>query len=160
MKVRVIKEFPYAPDGYGVVVVRPGPDLVEIKDVVVPGLVAEGFIQVDEQVPGGTAPAKVEAEVLKDIEEKIIEGYLKNITEPTREVVAEVLDVAGFQPVETAATEAALTPPEIKIEIPADWKSMKWFALKALAESISGADVKTSQEARIVIEGELQKRAG
>jgi len=45
------------------------------------------------------------------------------------------------------------------IEIPEDWKSMKWFALKALAEKIAGRDVKDSDDAKAVVEAEFTKRA-
>ena len=44
--------------------------------------------------------------------------------------------------------------------IPTDWKAMKWFALRNLAETISGSEPKEPEVARAVIEAELARRAG
>lgn len=43
-------------------------------------------------------------------------------------------------------------------EISADWKSLKWFALKGVAEKIKGSAVSDSAEAKSVIEAELARR--
>jgi hypothetical protein len=45
------------------------------------------------------------------------------------------------------------------IEIPDDWKTMKWFALKALAEKIAAREVKDSDDAKAVVEAEVTRRA-
>lgn len=44
------------------------------------------------------------------------------------------------------------------VEIPDDWKSLKWFALRSLASKISDEPIKTMEQAVAAIEAELARR--
>ncbi len=66
-------------------------------------------------------------------------------------------------PIETKSepvdNDPALAKDSVDHAIPDDWRSMKWFALKALAEKISGAAVADAAKAKSVIEAALARRA-
>lgn len=44
------------------------------------------------------------------------------------------------------------------VDIPDDWKSLKWFALRSLASKVSSEPVKTHEDAVAAIEAELARR--
>ncbi|PDT77187.1 hypothetical protein CO675_11650 [Bradyrhizobium sp. C9] len=46
-----------------------------------------------------------------------------------------------------------------EVEIPENWAKLKWFALKALAEKIFGKPVAGTDEARTIVQAELDRRA-
>lgn len=46
-----------------------------------------------------------------------------------------------------------------QVAIPDDWKTMKWYALQALAKKIADADVANPEGARVIIEAEIIARA-
>jgi hypothetical protein len=46
-----------------------------------------------------------------------------------------------------------------EIEIPDNWRTMKWFALKSFAEKIAGREIADSDEAKAVVETEIARRS-
>ncbi|WP_050400377.1 hypothetical protein [Bradyrhizobium embrapense] len=46
-----------------------------------------------------------------------------------------------------------------QVEIPENWSKLKWFALKALAEKIFGKPVAGTDEARTIVQAEVDRRA-
>jgi hypothetical protein len=58
---------------------------------------------------------------------------------------------------EARAEQVAAAAPE-PVVIPADWKSMKWANLKAMADKVKGSEVSGAEEARRVILEELARR--
>ncbi|UFX42073.1 hypothetical protein HAP47_0022700 [Bradyrhizobium sp. 41S5] len=46
-----------------------------------------------------------------------------------------------------------------QVEIPENWPKLKWFALKALAEKILGKPVAGTDEARNIVQAEVDRRA-
>lgn len=46
-----------------------------------------------------------------------------------------------------------------QVEIPDNWPKLKWFALKALAEKIFGKPVAGTDEARTIVQAEVDRRA-
>lgn len=69
--------------------------------------------------------------------------------------VVQGMTMASINPGAGTATDGAAST----IEIPDDWKSMKWFALKALAEKVAGREVKDSDDAKAVVEAEVTRRS-
>lgn len=43
-----------------------------------------------------------------------------------------------------------------RVDVPEDWRTMKWFSLRKLARDISGRDVSTKADAEVVIENYLR----
>jgi hypothetical protein len=136
MKVLVAKPFPYSADGLRVTDYFSVGDEPDINEAVVPGLESEGYIVVNRVAP---ASAVVEAS-------PELEMFPAPVTEPEKPAEAPI-----------GSPEA---PKADVVQIPDDWRSMKWFKLKTLASKISGIDVKSPEEAKGLIEAELAKRAG
>lgn len=131
MQCLVVKPFPYSADG--------------LKTT-------HRFVEGDE-------PDLPEAAV----ESLEIGGYVViGLPPPSAEIVGGGVDAEtgdGTQDEsETIAEEMLPLVSPDEVSIPPDWRSMKWFALKALAEKIKGSDVAGSDEARAVIESKLSQR--
>lgn len=61
---------------------------------------------------------------------------------------------------DTAVTDAGKKPVEaVDVEIPNDWKSLKWFALRSLASKVSDTPIKTAEDATAAIEAYLASRS-
>lgn len=57
----------------------------------------------------------------------------------------------------SSADAAAMTSPDAPI--PDDWRTMKWFALKAFTKSVTGIEPKNKEEAVPLVEAEIERRA-
>ncbi|CAH1661740.1 conserved hypothetical protein [Hyphomicrobiales bacterium] len=44
------------------------------------------------------------------------------------------------------------------VEIPADWRDLKWFSMKALAANFTDQPIENKPEAEKIIEAELERR--
>lgn len=146
MKRIVKRSFPFAADGIRVKMTEVGSS-IEIKDSLVPGLVAEGYLE----------PAAGEVYDPKTSLELDPQGLLNPTEVKTSEPVTPPVEKSVNDAVETFSLAVDVFN-EVVIEIPDDWKSLKWAALKALAEKIKGTPVGSSQEARSVIEAEIELR--
>lgn len=132
---RVVKvAFPYAADGQNTRMTEVGAE-IDFPDSIVPGLEEAGLVE-------RAAAIKTQLAV----------------------VAAPVVAAPVVAPVEPPAPDAKLfEEPEKKpadpVAIPNDWKSMKWGALRVLAEKIKGTAVDNPKAALAVIEAELAQRA-
>jgi len=138
MLVTVLKAFPYSANGIVTLHLAPSdkdpPEPVEIRDDLVTGLVAEGFIALEgvayvQSTQTETAPAADGAQ-------------------------------AGAAEVVPADAEPAVAPVAAPVVIPADWQAAHWKTRVALAKAIDTTvgDIK-NEEAIAIIEAELKNRA-
>lgn len=135
MKVTVLRPLPYAADHIRAVTLAPGE--AEIADELVPGLVAEGYLAEPDQ---GAAPAEAVAPSAPE--------------PPAVPVVAE--PDAPAEPTQAEPTDA----PAAAVEIPADWRDLKWPALRSLALKVSDEPIRNHDDAVAAIELELERRTG
>lgn len=153
MKAKVIREHYAVLDG------QIYPRIIELGEIV-HGDLAETAIREKwgtADFEEGALPAAVLVQKLPEIPEKTNAA-------PADERQARIFDnmaAAGLGGVSAKLAamkiRAALAP--VAIEIPDDWRALKWFALKSLAEKVKNGPVANADEARIAIEAELGARA-
>lgn len=147
-KVQVLKEFSYSANGISVTVVKP-PEVLEINENLVAGLEAEGFIK-RAAISFAVAPPPTMTATTT----------IATVAVAEPDAMAFVPLPINIDPTIVSATE--VEPPQAELavaEIPAEWRSLKWFSLKALAKTVSGKDPKDGKEAAALIEAELAARA-
>lgn len=114
MLVTVLKAFPYSANGIVTLHLTPSdkdpPEPVEVRDDLVTGLAAEGFIA--------------------------LEGFAH--VQPAQTEAAPAADGAQAWPAEVVATdsEPSVAPITAPVDIPADWKAKHWKQRVALAKSL------------------------
>lgn len=140
MKVLVTKPFAYSATGLTVTHQFVAGDEPDVNESCVEGLIKEGFITVDLP-PADIAKAAKEADAPQTVA-------------ALQEAVASITSIAA----DGMAVDAA--DYELGVVIPDNWRQIKWFGLKSLAQKIAGRDVVDSDDARAIIEAELLKRAG
>jgi hypothetical protein len=67
------------------------------------------------------------------------------------------IDEASTAEIEAAQEGCVVLPPPV--EIPADWTTLHWFKLKALAEKLAGGPVANKLAAVALVDAELARRA-
>lgn len=153
MKAKVIKEF------YGVIDGSVYPRIVPLGEII-HGELAHVAIKekwATTEFEDGAPTEPVLLEKLPEIPEKTNAA-------PADEKQARIFDnmaAAGLGGVSAklAAMKIRAAEATAPIDIPDDWRALKWFALKSLAEKVKNAPVANADEARIAIEAELGARA-
>jgi hypothetical protein len=140
MKVLVTKPFAYSSDGARVTNQFVAGDEPDLNEECIAGLESEGFITVG-------LPA---APVVK----KARDANAPATTADLKQAVAELELEEAEDP------DLAKVPVPSDHVIPDDWRQIKWFGLKALAQKIAGRDVVDSNDARAIVETELAARQG
>lgn len=135
MKVLVTKPFAYSATGLTVTHQFVAGDEPDVNESCVEGLMSEGFITFD------LPPAEIAAKARRSAPPQTV----TEIVAAMKEAVAEI---------KTAAVKA----PVDGVTIPSDWRQIKWFGLKSLAQKIAGRDVVDSDDARAIVEAELAAR--
>lgn len=132
-------------------------------DGVVDGEIYGRRIEVGEEINGDLAAAAVGAGWAVDMDTtlnsaEIDEKTAKTVekTQISSEIDEKNAEKTALQGEKSVVLETSERP--ALTEIPADWKSMKWFALKALAEKIAGREVKDSDDAKALVEAEVSRR--
>lgn len=157
MKVLVLKPFPYAHDGYTVRDLSPSdrdpPDAVEIRDDLIAGLEAAGYISTGQGV-GHVLQAAADQAAVDGPDADDRAGPVEGLPEAgARAAGAEVSDtvkdwndpsfvVAGLSALIANLENAA----EPVTEIPADWKSKHWKQRVALAKTLGWVDGEPTTE--------------
>lgn len=153
LRAKVIKEF------YGVIDGQIYPRMVLVGEIIHGDLAATAHREkwATTEFEEGAPPAA-------DIVEKLPETPEKANAAPVDEQQARIFDnmaAAGLGGVSAklAAMKIRADEATAPIDIPDDWRALKWFALKSLAEKVKNAPVANADEARIAIEAELGARA-
>lgn len=131
MKVTILKAFPYAHDGFTVCDLAPSdrdpPDAVEIRDDLIAGLEAAGYISTGQGVGHVVQQAAADQAAVDGSHTDDRAGPVEGVPE------------AGARTAD-AEDGAALT------EIPADWKSKHWKQRVALAKTLGWVDGEPTTE--------------
>lgn len=130
MKVLVTKPFAYSATGLTVTHQFVAGDEPDVNESCVEGLMREGFITFD------LPPAEIAAKAKKSAPPQTVVAL--------REAVSEL--------------ETEARAPGDGVTIPSDWRQIKWFGLKSLAQKIAGRDVVDADDARAIVEAELVAR--
>lgn len=150
MKSKVIKEF------YGVIDGQIYPRMVLVGEII-HGDLAETALRekwATVHFEEGAKPEVVFVEKLHELSEKA-----KAVADGAEAVEAEAARAVADAKLAPVGVDVSTDNRPALIEIPDDWRALKWFALKSLAEKVKGAPVANADEARVAIEAELAARA-
>lgn len=160
MKVKVLKSFPYSKDGVNSKYLQAGDD-GDINPGHFAGLSAEGFVAALDGAAEQSKSTDVTAASTTVVAADVAVSVAANVEagESFQAVRAALVE----SETELGAVADTLEDERVAcldaIEIPENWEKLKFFGLKALAEKISGADVKDAASAKAAIRAELERRA-
>lgn len=154
VEVIALKPFCYSVDGYTSIPVQEH-ERFDLPERFFAGLNDARYVR---RATIGDGKVSLKAEPPKVSEKKvsaIVETAIK-----LRDTLVEISGAAKNEIPETAYLRTAETRAEqAAVEIPDDWRSLKWFALRSLASKISDTPIKTSEDAVAAIEAELARRS-
>lgn len=155
IEVFVLKDFPFSRDGYTEENAKAS-QTIHIPEGLFEGLNNERYVRRSVIGDGKFS--------LREPSARVVEAKPQQVTaEPQSpappEVTAPVSPETGPVVPETAylrTSEPRVT--QEAVEIPSDWKALKWFAMRSLASKVSDVPIKTMDDAVAAIEAELARR--
>lgn len=152
IEVIALKPFIYSTDGYTEIPVREH-ETFDLPEHLFDGLNGARYVR---RATIGDGKVALKAEAPKIPEEKV--SAIADTAIKLRDALVEMTEKKVSVP-ETAYLRTA--EPRVEqsaVEIPDDWKTLKWFALRSLASRVSDTPIKTMEDAVAAIETELARR--
>jgi len=147
VEVYVLKPFTYSTDGYTEKPADLYETIPDFPEKFFDGLNKAGYLR-RAKIGDGKVSLKPSAEEIAKKVEPIVETAVK-----LQEALTTISETGNLP---TKTTDEKVVDGS-DVEIPDDWRSLKWFALRSLATKF-GETPKNSEEAIAAIEAELARR--
>lgn len=147
IEVIALRPFVYSLDGYTEIPVNEH-ETFDLPEKFFQGLNDARYVR-RAKIGDGKVSLKPSSEEIAKRVEPIVETAVK-----LQEALTTIAET-GEMPVKT---EGEKIVDGSDVEIPDDWKALKWFALRSLASKVSNGPVKTMEDAVAAIEAELARR--
>lgn len=155
VEVIALKPFCYSVDGYTSIPVQEH-ERFDLPERFFAGLNDARYVR-RATIGDGKVSLKAEPRAAKIETAKMVDAAIKQVLEDAYKSSTEV-KTATIPETAYLPTAEPREKPEA-VEIPDDWRSLKWFALRSLASKISDTPIKTSEDAVAAIEAELARRS-